>query len=328
MSPDRYASLFRFGKEYPEWKMNSFQNRTDDAIPAWGDTRLLRAFVLTARTGSISAAARELGVAPSTVSKALQALEAATGHTLFWRTTRRLSLSAAGERVLPYCEQALAQLAAAGQALNEERSALTGRIRVAASAGLAQYLMRSPLAAWLSGQPDLHLHWLIGAHFVQPGEGGVDVVLRVADTPPEDWVASQLWRAHLVTVAAPEYLARYSRPQSPADLERHRCLGVCSGDSAPLRWRFAGHDPMPVRPVLAADDEHTVLAGCEAGLGVAQAVDFNAGPAIASGRLQEVLRDYRAEGPAVFALRLPGKPAGKLRMFIEMVRECMPMQPT
>ncbi len=304
--------------------MNSFQNGMDDAIPSWGDTRLLCAFVLTARTGSISAAARELGVAPSTVSKALQALEAATGHTLFWRTTRRLSLSAAGERVLPYCEQALAQLVAAGQALNEERSALTGRIRVAASAGLAQYLMRSPFAAWLSGQPDLHLHWLVGAHFVQPGEAGVDVVLRVADQPPEDWVATQLWRAQLVTVAAPDYLVRYGAPQNPSDLERHRCLGVYCGDSTPLRWCFAGYDPMPVRPILTANDEHTVLAAAESGLGLAQAVDFNAGAAIASGRLQEVLRDYRTDGPAVFALRLPGKPAGKLRMFIDKIRECMP----
>lgn len=303
--------------------MHSFQigkNQPDtDAVPAWGDTRLLQAFVTTARAGSISAAARALDVAPSTISKALRTLEQASGHTLFWRTTRRLSLSAAGERLLPHCEQALQNLADAARALGDEAANLTGRLHVAASAGLARHLMRGPLARWLAEHPALRLHWSAGTRFIRPGESGVDVVLRITDTPPDEWVATPLWRTRLLTVASPAYLTAHSAPTTPADLAQHRCLLTCGSDGAPLEWHFRMQSMVPAS-ALSADDENTVLAAAESGLGIAQAVDFNAQAGLEDGRLREVLTDYRAAGPTVFALRLPGRVPAKLAAFIEALK--------
>ncbi len=302
--------------------MHSFHlgknNSAADALPVWGDTRLLQAFVTTARMGSISAAARALDVAPSTISKALRALEQASGHTLFWRTTRRLSLSAAGERLLPHCEQALQHLSEAARALGDEAATLSGRLHVAASAGLARHLMRGPLTRWLANHPDLRLQWSVGPRFIRPGEAGVDVVLRVIDTPPDEWVATPLWRSRLVTVASPDYLSAHPAPNEPADLARHRCLLTCGNDGAPLEWRFRDRSLIPAA-ALSADDEHMLLAAAESGLGIVQAVDFNAQSGLASGRLREVLIDHQAAGPTVFALRLPGPVPAKLAAFIEAV---------
>lgn len=299
--------------------MDSFQTGTDKQIPDWANARWLNAFVVTADTGSLSATAARLGVTPSAVSKVLQALEHATGHTLFWRNTRRLSLSPAGERLLPYCRQALEQLSLAGRELAAEAETISGRIKVSASAGVARRLIASPLADWLRDHYGLVLEWVVTTRFLMPAEDGVDVLLRVAARPPEEWVAVPLWQSQLITVASPDYLDKNGRPESPSDLPRHRCLVVRGGDGVTIPWQFSGLAPLPVQPAMIANDESILLGAAEASLGIAQALDLNAMAGLEAGRLLEVLPDRRAAALTVFALRPAGASHGKLRAFVEAV---------
>ena len=308
--------------------MNFFQAGKDEVAPRWASAGALNAFVLTAQTGSVSAAALQLGTTPSAVSKAIRTLEKEIGHTLFWRNTRRLSLSAAGERLLPFCMRALDQLATASREMAAEADTISGRIKVGAPAGLARFLMRGPLTEWLRKHHGLRLDWSIDSRFLLPAEDGVDILLRVAEAPPEEWVAVPLWTTALVTVAAPDYLERFGVPNHPSELYKHRCLLLTGRDGARIPWHFAETGALTPPAAMVADDESVLLSAVEGALGIAQALEFNAQGSLAEGRLREILPSSRATPLGVFALRAAGVSSGKVRAFIDEMLSLSALMPT
>lgn len=244
----------------------------------------LRAFEAVARMGSLSAAARELGVALSVLSKRLARLEAAVGERLAERSTRALRLTPAGETFLGPCRTALAGFDAL-----EDRgdTPLRGRIRISASVAFSQRRIAPCLPAFLDTHPGVTVELIATEQMVDLVREGVDLALRQGPAGGSgERVAGD---AHLL-VAAPSYLEKHGIPAAPQDLTGHRCLTV--GRPAPRMWLLQNDtERMEARihAALTGIDGETAHAAALAGGGIAMKSIWDVMDDLETGRLVHVL---------------------------------------
>lgn len=277
-------------------------------------------FVVVAEEKSFRRAAARLGVSPAAVSKAVAALEAAVGQTLFQRTTRSVSLTPAGATFFERCQQAVASVRGARAVLASARSEPSGVLALSVPF-IAAPLVVPALGALSSRFPRLRFDVRVSDRVSRLAEEGVDVAIRIGVLPDSRLVAKRLRRTVLHTVASPSYLARRATPKKLDDLRGLQCLSVRGPDQKPRAFLFAS-GPFPVDAFLVADHAPTSLEAAVAGLGVTQAFDFMVQPLLASGALVEVLSDERATGPDVFAVCLPGRrAAANVRVAFEALAE-------
>jgi DNA-binding transcriptional LysR family regulator len=187
------------------------------------DLKPLAIFAETVAAGSMSAAARRLGISPSAVSQAIRALEAQSGVTLLHRSTRKLALTEAGERYYPHCRRLLEAARAAAESLQQARDAPTGELRVSAPVGFANHVAPA-LAPLLAEAPQLRLRLLVDDAMIDLIEARIDVAIRVGRLADSSWVARRLCDFEMILCAAPDYLARQGTPATPQDLPGHQWL--------------------------------------------------------------------------------------------------------
>jgi DNA-binding transcriptional LysR family regulator len=284
----------------------------------------LELFVALAARGALAPAARELGLGPARASRLLASLEARLGARLARRTTRALSLTEAGQRFLAPAQRALAELAQARAALKGTQAGPAGTLRLTAPTQFGAIHV-APLAAELiAAHPALSVDLTLDDHAVDPIAGGFDATLRIGAPPPGTLIARRIGETRIVTVAAPDYLARTKKPRVPEDLDAHECL-IWRGAGRTVAWRFRRNGKLRERVVagrFVADTPAAILAAAIAGAGIARLPEYQAQTALAAGKLVEILSEF-APPPAPINVLYPPPGSGlpipaKLRAFIDL----------
>ena len=275
-------------------------------------TDMLAAFVRAAEHLSVSAAAREMDLAKSVVSKRLAQLEAALGATLLTRSTRRVALTPAGAVYLEFARQALDAVRRAGEELRTLRTDLSGLIRVTAPVSWGHRVVGRLLPSFLAQHPGLEIELVLEDRLLDLAHERIDIALRMSATPSPDLVTVPLTRLDWVICAAPAYLATAIPPEEPEALAGHPCLNY---------WRVSRHDrwelasagrvvAVQVRSRYRANHPEAVADAALAGLGIALLPLIFVEREIADGRLVRLLPDWspRTEfGDVIAAAMLPDR---------------------
>ncbi|MCA1953025.1 MAG: LysR family transcriptional regulator [Hyphomicrobiales bacterium] len=281
----------------------------------------LDVFARVAGTGSMSRAARELGLSPPVISKRIKRLEERLGTRLLQRTTRQIALTEAGRG---FHERVLAILASVEEAEDwvSQRAALPrGPLRVSAPTTFGRLHVAPHLVRFLERYPEIALDLSLSDDFVDVIGGEFDVAIRIADLADTSLVARRLAPNHRVLCAAPAYLARNPAPATIADLARHRLL-VHNAD----HWRLEGPEgplAVPVRSVIATNSSEVIREAVIAGLGIALRSTWDVGPELRSGALTVVLPRYRAPRRVAIHAVYPSRRhlPQRTRVFIDFLTE-------
>ncbi|MEY3294075.1 MAG: hypothetical protein RLZZ451_123 [Pseudomonadota bacterium] len=211
-------------------------------------TDMLAAFVKVSELASVSAAAGELGVGKSVVSKRVAQLEAAVKATLFSRSTRRIALTAAGETYLEFARRALREVASAEERLRDLRVELTGQIRLTAPVSWGQHVLAKRLPDFLRLHPAIEIELHLADRMMDVAAERIDLALRWTTLPAQDLTATPIAEVDWVIAAAPSYLAAAGgAPQAAAELARHPCLSYWRETSDDTWTLFEGGASHAVR---------------------------------------------------------------------------------
>ena len=261
----------------------------------------LQVFVRTADRGSLSAAAREIGISPALASAAVKRLEGELGLRLFVRTTRSLSLTAEGTQYIEPAREALRLLRAGGDALAAGKDSFGGTLKIAMPSDLGRNLLLGWLDAFQRRHPKLHYQLSVSDRLADMVRQQVDVAIRYGEQDDSSLVAMPIASANdRVLVASPAYLREHGPVLSLDDLQRHNCLRFALEDGLHDRWTFYR---LPQREQVSvqvsgnrsADDAELVRRWAVAGLGVAYKSRLDLHEDLAAGRLQALLPEVAGE---------------------------------
>jgi DNA-binding transcriptional LysR family regulator len=291
-----------------------------------GDLANLTAFVAVADHLSFRAAALRLGVTPSALSHTMRQLEERLGVRLLHRTTRSVSVTDAGHRLLERLRPAIDQIAGALEDLNQERSRPVGRLRIYAIHTAATAVIAPVWQRFLSTYPEVHLE-------LQLGEAPIDIVAKGFDAGigPQDRAAADMiivrvmGPVNVAVVGAPSYFARRQKPRTPDDLAHHSCVEYRQrADGAVYEWAFERNGKsrkISVDGRVMVNDPDLAVRAAVDGLGIAYTLEASAEPFLRSGQLVRVLEDWSPSFEGLF-LYYPSHrqvPAA-LRALIDMIR--------
>ncbi|TPM19968.1 LysR substrate-binding domain-containing protein [Mesorhizobium sp. B2-3-5] len=285
----------------------------------------VEAFLSVARHRNFRKAAAELKVTPSAMSQAIRTLEARIGAALFIRTTRSVGLTEAGERFLSRAGPAFEELVAASEVARDLGQRPTGLLRLSVPPSIVPVLLEPLIASFCQAYPEIELEIVAGGELVDLAAEGFDAGIRPGQFVAADMVAVRLTPPlPFAVVGSPDYLRQRKVPEQIEDLRGHACLRMRRSNGSIAPWPFLdGSKPVEVivSGPLIAHDYPTLLGAALKGAGLAQVPAPLAKPAIADGRLQEVLKPFAATSSGVF-LYYPAKRQmlPKLRAFIDHVR--------
>lgn len=288
----------------------------------------LAAFVAVANHRSFRRAADELGTAPSTLSHAMRALEERLKVRLLNRTTRSVSPTEAGFRLLERLQSALTSLDEAldSVAAFQGSGAVAGTVRVNAPPLGVAMLVREVLPQMAARFPEVTVDIVVEGRLVDIVAGGFDAGLRLGDTIPRDMIAVRFGRpVGFICVASPAYLKQAGMPKTPDDLMRHRCIRHRLPGGRLYRWEFErGKQALvidPPGPVILDDDRLMAEAAIQ-GLGIAYVADAAAADALKAKQLRQVLPDWMPAAETL-AVYYPGHRAvpPALRAFLDVIRD-------
>ena len=232
------------------------------------------AFAVVARSKSFTRAAAELGISPSALSQTLRTLEERLGYRLLTRTTRSVSTTQAGERLLATVSPRFEEIEAELLALGELRDKPAGMVRITASEHAAETILWPKLKGVVRDYPDIRLEIVSDSGFVDIAALGLDAGVRLGESVEKDMVAVRIGPdERLLPVASPSYFERRPVPASPQDLVRHDCINLRLISSGTIyAWEFQ-QDGRPLRvrvdgPLIFSSIRLSVDAALE-GLGIA-----------------------------------------------------------
>ncbi|WP_278498252.1 LysR family transcriptional regulator [Pantoea vagans] len=263
----------------------------------------IQTFIRVAEAGSFSAAARQNGMKQSAVSQQIAALEEVLGVVLLHRTTRKMALTAQGLHYLQQVRQVLGAMEELEQQLRPGSQPLHGRLHVQLPTGIGQRLMPH-LIAFQQAHPALRLNIALEDRLSDLVAEGVDVAIRLSESPPAMLAARSLATVETVLVASPEWIARNGTLQTPDDLMRHphiRFSGIAT--DAPLQLVSESmRISVPVESVFRSNNSDALMQALEAGLGIGGFQTLPGADALASGRLVRVLPDWRLPDRYLYAV--------------------------
>ncbi len=269
------------------------------------DFRRMAVFAAVVRLGSMSAAARELGMSTSAVSQQVRELERSGGVTLLHRSTRKLTLTDAGERVHAECAAMVEAAERAQRQLLLSRDAPTGELRVSSPVGLARHLAPA-LAPLLAAHPSLTMRLLVDDAHIDLIGARIDLAVRFGRLPDSSWVARRLGSFALQLCAAPAYLRLHGMPVSPDELAGHQWLGLArEGSGVMLQLQPpGGGTPLGLRvePRITSNNQLSLQQMCVAGLGLAMLGALDTDDDLRAGRLVQVLPQWRLPSLDVWAV--------------------------
>ena len=255
----------------------------------------LRIFVRVVTAGSFSAAGRQLDLAPSSVSRRINELEEELGARLFHRTTRKLSLTEAGQLYNERAVRILSDVDEAKLALSELGSP-TGILRLTVPSGIGREMVATAIPAFLQEYPGVRIVMSMTDSLVDLVDERIDVAIRVGRLRDSNLRATKIGESRRVVSASPEYLGRSGTPQSPVDLQNHNCITWRDHPGHNV-WAFRGPEGdsnVQVTGTLFAKSADALVAAAVAGLGLVLLPDWNIGIELRHQQLKVVLQDYAA----------------------------------
>lgn len=286
----------------------------------------LRAFMAVAEHLNFRRAADLLGITRSSLSHIIRGLEDRLGARLLHRTTRSVSLTETGERLLKRIDPLMRDLDAALEEVSGEPGRMTGELRINGSEGAIRLLLHQIVPEFMSRYPCVALDLVAEGKLVDIVGQGFDAGVRLGEAVPRDMIAVRISPdMRFLAVASPGYLAARPTLETPDDLSHHQCLRQRLPSGKRYRWEFHKHGQevaVDVPGMLTLDNTQMMVEAALDGLGIAYVPENYAQAALTEGRLIAVLEDWCPLIPGLF-LYFSGSrhvPAS-LRAFIEMVRE-------
>jgi DNA-binding transcriptional LysR family regulator len=288
----------------------------------------LEIFTRVVASGSMSEAARELGLQTPIISKRIKRLEERLGARLFHRTTRQISLTEAGEGFHERVLAALAGLEEAEAFLAGRSSAVTGRLRVSAPTSFGRMHIAPYLTRFFSLYPDVELQLTLTDAFQDLVAEGFDLAIRIGELPSSSLVARKLAPVRRILCATPDYIARHGTPSTIEDLEAHVCIPAHNN----AYWQLIGPGgAVALRPIgpLSTNSSEVVREAVLSGLGIAFRSTWDVGPDLRAGRLVQVLPEWEGSSDVGLYAVYPSRqhlPA-KVRAFIDFLADLYGPQP-
>ena len=265
----------------------------------------MQIFLRVAEAGSFIAVANQLNVDRSIVTRQVSALEKQLGTKLITRSTRSLTLTAAGAAYLEQCRAILNMVDAAEASLVEERAVLRGRIRLGLPLSFGLQRLMPALIAFAKEHTQIELMMDFSDRRANLIEEGIDLSIRIASELEPGDIVRKLGECQLITLASPSYLAQHGTPEHPQDLLQHECLSYDSerGNSA---WHFVGPDKntqtVSIRSRITANNGFALAQSAAAGLGITRQPDFISQPFIERGEVVEILQSYTSPSLGIYAV--------------------------
>lgn len=286
-------------------------------------------FVQIATSGSLSAAARNLGVSTPAVSKRLSQMEQRLRMPLVNRTTRRMSLTPEGEVFLEHARRILGELDDLDQLLAKGRGSPKGLLRVNATLGFGRMHVAPVISRYSRLCPDVEVQLQLSADPPPLTDDAFDVCVRFGEPPDARVIAKRLAPNRRLLCASPKYLAQRGMPVVPSDLARHDCIGIRQGNDAYGVWRLSSGkgrkertEAVKVRGALTTNDGEIAVRWALDGHGIVMRAEWDIARYLASGRLVQVLPQYRtpsADIHAVYAQR--HQLSSRIRVFVDCLSE-------
>src|ERR1700730_820974 len=270
-----------------------------------GDLADLTAFVAVADRLSFRAAASQLGVTPSALSHSMRQLEERLGGRLLHRTTRSVSVTDAGLRLLDRPRPAFCEIAGALDDLNQERQRPLGRLRIYAIHLAAGAVIAPIWGRFLSTYPEVHLELALGEAPIDIVAKGFDAGIGPHDRAPADMIAVRVMgQRKVAVVGAPTYFGRRPPPRTPDDLARHSCVQYRrAADGDVFAWPFKRNRKsrrISVDGRVMVNDADLAVRAAVDGLGIAYTIEALAEPFLRSGQLVRVLEDWSPSFEGLF----------------------------
>jgi len=291
----------------------------------------LKTFCTVATSGGFSSAARQLGLATSSVTRVIDALEGRLGVALLNRSTRSVTLTEAGRGYQADALRILEQLEAADDAVNGHTDEVRGVLRVAAPPTFAALYIAPMLPDLRVHYPRLTLDLCLSNAVVSLADESIDVAIRMGCIDPEARLLARRLAAHQrVLCASPAYLKRHGAPRTPGDLAEHDCLQFSFTENR-RSWRLrrkddvdGAVDEVPIRGVVQADNADVLRQAAVAGLGVAMLAHWLVHADLRAGRLLRVMDEYEINpGPMDVAIHAVyqenQRGSHKIRAFVDLL---------
>lgn len=291
------------------------------------DTNGIRLFVMAAEMLNISAAGRQLGLAPAVASARLAKLEKRVGADLLHRSTRQVSLSLEGEEFLPYAREILAQEAAALAALGHGSTEVKGTLRFAASSTFVQLYITPILPLFLERYPGISLDLKLSDNQIDLIDGGFDLALRNYAAKDTSLIGRKIADDTRILCASPEYLKIRGIPKEPRDLTSHQLITFNSTASRELTNNTATDSctfpPPSTIPRINCDDGLSMRIAAKVGVGICMSSIWNIHQELKEGSLVRVLPEYEVNDASAIWLVYPKSNVltAKVRVFIDFLLE-------
>lgn len=286
----------------------------------------LRVFSLVVRLASFSAAAEQLAVSPAYVSKRIAMLETQLGTRLLHRSTRRVTVTEAGERVFAHAEKILDDVDHLVEDVSTTRTVPRGTLRISSSFGFGRHVVAPALLDFSARYPQLNVRLDLFDRLVDVAAEGYDLDVRIGDEIADHLIARRLAANYRVLCASPDYLARRGMPRTLTDLASHDCLAIKERDHPFGVWRLnVRGDTVTVKVGGALSTNHGEVAvqWALAGRGIVLRSIWEAGPLIDSGALCRVLPDavQPANIWAVYTERVAA--SAKVRVCVDFLAQAL-----
>ncbi len=280
-------------------------------------------FAAINKLGSLAAAAQELGVTPSAVSKRLNALESRLGVRLLNRTTRRISLTPEGESYLVEGARILAELEALERSVGGNSSTPQGLLKIGATLGFGRHHIAPALAAFSREFPKIEIQLHLSERPLNLTELGLDAVVHFGELPDVRLTARLLANNRRVLCASPSYLARAGLPASPRDLPRHSCIFIREADETFGTWHMRNgsqQETVKVRGTMSTNDGASAVTWAMEGQGLVVRSEWDIAEQLRNGTLCRVLPQWQF-APADIYLVYSGTTArsDKVRVLVDFL---------
>jgi DNA-binding transcriptional LysR family regulator len=283
----------------------------------------IQAFVTVVEQGGFARAAARGGGSTSRLSRLVAELERHLGARLLNRTTRKLSLTEAGQAFYERAAQVLADLTEAEAMASAAAAAPRGTIRITCSHAMAVQRVGPAIASFVARYPQVNFDVTVSDRIVDLVEEGVDLAIRIGRVGSEQLVARRLATARLLVCAAPAYLQKHGPPRRPADLARHAVLTYAYAPN-PRLWRLVDRHgrthEVRVNGPLHANSGELAVAAAIGGLGLVLEPDFLVEAALRDGALVRVLPDYEGTPAEIWAVYPSRRHLSvKVRLFVDHI---------
>ncbi|HML92920.1 LysR family transcriptional regulator [Methyloceanibacter sp.] len=286
-------------------------------------------FIAVAKHCSFRRAAVECGVSASALSHAVRGLETRLGVRLLNRTTRSVTLTAAGEDLRASIEAPIEHIGQAVENLNRFRDAPTGRVRISVPGDAVPLILEPVMPLFVDRYPDVEIEISVNNRLIDVIGSGFDAGIRYGDTVPEDMVAQCLSAdIRWIAAASPSYLARFGRPEHPGQLRDHRCVRIRLGNDQMYNWEFekAGETiVIPTPGQVTVDESHAAVGLGLQGVGIIYGAEPILRPYLQRGALERLFDewDLMGSGYHIYYSSRRNVPMA-LRLLIDLIREIRP----